>query len=174
MRVGLGVLGDLIDGIGVYLQARDRALLERGMSVGEYVYLYTLAYHSWLGHEPGEGAEVRSEPEGVRIDAFDDDALFGDAAVRRRYRRHVLGMLARQGDTAANAPQPDEAWLAALREESHRMEVDPGRVLWRDSVPPAIEASLSPFRRRLEATWSAPANRLELPLVEHETPWEWD
>jgi hypothetical protein len=170
IRVGLGVLGDLIDGIGVYLQARDRTLLERRMGVGEYVYLYTLAYHSWLGHEPAEGA--RAEADGARIDAFDDDHLFGDVAVRRRYRRYVLGMIERQRDAAANAPGLDQAWRAALEEESRRMEVDPGRVLWRDNLPPTIADTLSPFRPRLEATWSAHTNRLELPLAEHEAPWD--
>jgi hypothetical protein len=46
-------------------------------------------------------------------------------------------------------------------------------VLWQDDLPATIEAALQPFRARLEATWSASTNRVELPLAEHETPWEW-
>jgi hypothetical protein len=33
--------------------------------------------------------------------------------------------------------------------------------------------SLRPFRDRLEATYSASTNRVELPLADHEVPWEW-
>ena len=41
------------------------------------------------------------------------------------------------------------------------------------ALPEDIEAALEPLRPRLEATWSATTNRAELPLAEHETPWEW-
>jgi hypothetical protein len=176
IRVGLGTLGDLIDAMGVYLQARNRALLERGMGAGEYVYVYTLVYHSWLRHPPAEGPEVRAVPEGVRVQTLqDDDPLFGEEAVRHRYRRYVLGMLERQAASleTSEAPETGGGWTATLKEEIRQMEMDPGRVLWRDGPPPAIEASLEPFRGRLEATWSSGTNRLELPLAEHEVPWEW-
>ncbi len=176
VRVGLGALGDLIDGIGTYIQVRNRAMMERHMGVGEYVSLYTLTYHSWLGHSPVEAPETREGPDGVRVGAFDDgDALFGEQAVRRRYRRYVLGMVRAQ--MGASGPEAaagaGEAWRDRLEREVQRLEVDPGRVLWQDGLPTNIEKALEPFRVRLEATWSASTNRLELPLAEHETPWEW-
>jgi hypothetical protein len=79
IRLGLEALGDLIDSMGTYLQARNRALVERQMGVGEYVYLYTLAYYSWLGHTPGEAPEIRQDPDGVRIGVFDEgNGLFNE------------------------------------------------------------------------------------------------
>ena len=176
IRVGLGVLGDLIDGIGTYLQARNRDLLERRMSAGEYDYIYTLAYYSGLGHTPAEGPEIRQEPDGIRVGVFDDDGgLFNERAVRRRYRRYVLSMV--RAELASLEPQAEagdgESWRSSLEHEIRRMEVDPGRVLWQDGLPPSIEASLRPFRDRLEATYSASTNRVELPLADHEVPWEW-
>ncbi len=176
VRVGLEVLGDLIDAIGTYVEARNHALIERGMGLGEYVYLYTLTYHSWLGHFPGEAPEVREGPDGVRVAVFDDDnALFSEEAVRRRYRRYVLGMVRAQiGSTAPEAEAGEsEAWRARLEQEIRRLELDPGHVLWQDGLPEDIEAALEPFRPRLEATWSSTTNRVELPLAAHETPWEW-
>ena len=176
IRVGLDVLGDLIDAIGTYVEARNHALIERGMGLGEYVYLYTLTYHSWLGHSPGEAPEVREGPDGVGVGVFDDnDALFSEEAVRRRYRRYVLGMVrAQMGSTAPEAEAgAGEAWRARLQREIQRLEVDPGHVLWQNGLPEDIEAALEPHRPRLEATWSAATNRVELPLAEHETPWEW-
>jgi hypothetical protein len=176
LRVGLDALGDLIDAIGSYVEARNHALIERRLGVGEYVYLYTLTYHSWLGHSPGEAPEVRRGPDGVRVGVFDDKgALFSEQAVRRRYRRYVLGMVRAQiGSTAAEAEAGEgQAWRARLEREIQRLEVDPGHVLWQDGLPEDIEAALEPLRPRLEATWSATTNRAELPLAEHETPWEW-
>jgi hypothetical protein len=176
VRVGLRVLGDLIDAIGTYVQTRNHALIERGMGLGEYVYLYTLTYHSWLGHSPGEAPEMREGPDGVRVGVFDDNsALFSEEAVRRRYRRYVLGMVRAQiGSTGPEAEFGDGAWWRArLEREIQRLEVDPGHVLWQDGLPEGIEAALEPFRPRLEPTWSPSTNRVELPLAEHETPWEW-
>jgi hypothetical protein len=177
IRVGLDVLGDLIDAIGTYVEARNHALVDRGMGLGEYVYLYTLTYHSWLGHSPGEAPEVREGPDGVRVGVFDGgDALFSEEAVRRRYRRYVLGMARAQiGSTAPEAEAGEgEAGRARLQREIQRLEMDPGHVLWQDGLPEDMEAALEPFRPRLEATWSASTNRVELPLAEHETPWEWE
>jgi hypothetical protein len=176
IRLGLDVLGDLIDSIGTYLQARNHALMERGMGLGEYVYLYSLTYHSWLGHPPGEAPEMRQGPDGVRVGVFDDNnALFSEEAVRRRYRRYVLGMVREQ--MASVGPESvaaeAETWRTRLEREIQRLEVDPGRVLWQDGLPEDLETALEPFRQRLEATWSASTNRVELPLAEHETPWEW-
>jgi hypothetical protein len=177
IRLGLEALGDLIDSMGTYLQARNRALLERRMSVGEYVYIYTLTYYSWLGHTPGEAPEIRQDPDGVRIGVFDEGSgIFNEQAVRRRYRRYILGMVREQlaASKQASAAGDGKVWRMALEAEIHRLEMDPGRVLWRDSLPPSIEVSLRPFRDRLEAAYSPSTNRIELPLAEHEVPWEWD
>jgi hypothetical protein len=177
IKPGLELLGDLIDGIGTYLQARNHALLERRMGLGEYVYIYTLAYYSGLGHTPGEAPEVRQDRDGVRVGVFDEDSgVFNEQALRRRYRRYILPMVhAQLGSLEPQAEAGDgETWRSQLEREIQRLEVDPGRVLWQDGLPPAIEDSLQPFRDRLEATYSRSTNPVELPLAEHEVPWEWE
>lgn len=174
IRVGLDVLGELIDAMGSYIEARNGRLVEEQMGIGEYVYLYTLTYHSWLGHSPTEAVEGSREADGARMEVFDDnDALFGEGAVRRRYRRYVMGFVRRQLAEARGKQGDTAAWRDRLEDQIRRLEVDPGHVLWQDGLPEAIESSLRPFRAPLEATWSASTNRIELPLAEHETPWEW-
>jgi hypothetical protein len=170
VRIGLDVLGDLIDSVGTYIEARNRALLAEGMGIGEYVYLYSLTYYSWLGHSPVEAPREETGRDGIRVDVFNDsDALFGEGAVRRRYRRYIIGMLRRQLDSMGGE---SPAWRERVEEQLRRVEVDPGHVVWQDALPEAIESSLRPFRARLEANWSAATNRIELPLADHETPWD--
>lgn len=170
IHVALTLFQELVASMSAYVVARDEALLTQRMGPGEYVYLYTLAYYSVLGHRPADTIAPPGEPgEGrVDVDLFGkDDALFGEAAVRRRYRRYALGMLQRQVASLG----PDEDGLrATLEQEIHQMEVDPGRLVWQDGVPPAIAASIEPFRDRLETHYDPVTNRIELPLAEHEIP----
>jgi hypothetical protein len=172
IQIGLSALGDLVERIGGYLQARNEALLQHRMGAGEYVYVYTLAYYSWLGHSPGEVPGV--QPGGER-GQVEDLELFGERAVRRRYRRYVLGMV--RGQIASLGREHEagdgETWRGALEAQLRRLELDPGYVLWEDGLPAGIEASLRPFRGRLEAAYSPSTNRIELPLAEHEVPEEW-
>jgi hypothetical protein len=173
IRIGLDVLGDLIDSMGTYLETRNEVLLQEEMPIGEYVYLYTLTYYSWLGHSPVEAPRQEEDPDGARVGVFDDnDALFGEGTVRRRYRRYIIAMLRRQRDSIGAGAGPGAAWRERIEEELRRLEVDPGHVLWQDDLPEAIESSLRPFRARVEASWSAATNRIELPLADHERPWD--
>ena len=51
MGSGVGMAQD----IGHLFEARNQALLDKGMGIGEYTYIYILAYYSWLGHSPDDG-----------------------------------------------------------------------------------------------------------------------
>ena len=86
--------------------------------------------------------------------------------------RHGAGADGRSTGPEAEAGE-GEAWRARLEREIQRLEVDPGRVLWQDGLPADHRGGPRALPARLEATWSASTNRVELPLAEHETPWEW-
>ena len=46
----------LVDPLGTAAQAGAfEALLEVGMGPGEYMYVYSVAYYSWLGKSPADG-----------------------------------------------------------------------------------------------------------------------
>ena len=169
-------LAGLIGPITSYIDERHRILLEAGMGPGEYVYVYLVAYFSWLGHSPMDGPLITKDTGemlrgGKGKPLFDDaDSPFNAERLRRRYRRYMLGLLRNQ---LAALPGPEsspqsDAWRATLEEEIRRFESRPDRVAWQDGLPQAVEASLEPFRARFESTWDATANAFELPLRESE------
>jgi hypothetical protein len=160
---------DLMKPIMGYVDARNDALLEAEMGLGEYVYIYSLAYHSWLGRPLEDGPVFRRQVEGVRAGEkilSKGDSPFSPDQVRRRYRRYMLSILRNQLD--ALPPGAEEEWRNRLREEIGRFEGNPGRVAWKDGLPAAIESSLAPYRDRLEDVYHAATNPFEMPMRENE------
>lgn len=178
MRI-VGAVAGMITPIGEYCARRNEALMQAGMGLGEYFYIYTIAYHSWLGHSPEDGPVVTKgccpgSAEGRRERLFDgEDATFGPEKVRRRHRRYALTLLRNQlGSLADAGASPDAAaWRRRLETEISRFETNPRHVPWEEGLPEPIEASLAPYRDRLEATYDAATNCFELPLLENEG-WE--
>ncbi len=132
--IGLGPL------IGDLYAARNAALLEVGMGLGEYAWIYTLAYHDRLG-------EV-SDP---------DTRLFGGSQTDRRVLADIRGMLERQ---LSSVEDPDDR--AALEAEIEAMRSDSERLPWADGLPPPIADSLAPFRQRLDDLYCDAAAPMEL------------
>jgi hypothetical protein len=54
------------------------------------------------------------------------------------------------------------AWRQTLATEIRALERDPYRLPWQNGLPPTLAESLEPYRSRLEASYSALANHLEL------------
>ena len=57
-----GDIFGMVGNIGQFTQLRNQALLDHGMSLGEYIWIYVLVYNSWLGHVPS--ADIDEEPTG--------------------------------------------------------------------------------------------------------------
>ncbi len=132
--------------IGRFMESRNRALLENGMGMGEYTYIYVVAYHSWLGHSIGEGPHSRSK---VKLDL---------PTVRGELRRRIVQIFQNQLDAAGPEANPVLARQLELLRDSRNP------VPYADGLPPALEASLKPYRDRLEATYNPVANQFELSL----------
>jgi hypothetical protein len=155
----VGGLAGMIDDIVSFVDARNKVLLAHQMGYGEYLYIYCTAFYSWLGHDPSDGPTH----EGERF-LDGDDGTFGVDATWRSYRKMMLNFLRNQLD--ALPPETDEGWRARLLAEIDALERDRGHVVWRDGLPPALRASLEPFRTRLEASYDAETNCFELPTHE--------
>jgi len=56
-----GIFG-MVGNIGLFNQLRNQVLLDHGMSLGEYIWIYVLAYNSWLGFAPN--MEIDGESKG--------------------------------------------------------------------------------------------------------------
>ena len=150
MRSAVGMGED----IGHLLEARNQALLDKGMGLGEYTYLYVLAYYSWLGHSPGDGPGKNANRSYVME--------------RAQAQRHhdLIGILSNQLDSLSDLGNTEEwnQWRSDLAGEIEEMKNNQGRVPWKDSVPRKTAESLQPFRDRLEQTYSAISNPFELSL----------
>ena len=139
-------------GMGDFFAARNHALLDQGMGMGEYTYVYVLAYHVWLGHESDR------ELESMRLDVSSS-----------RVRKNLLDMLRNQ--LAALPESAEESWRQALAAEVEAMESQPRRLPWAEGLPAPITASLEPYRERLEATFDPLTDALELARTQRRGRW---
>jgi hypothetical protein len=176
IRRGLGVIPQVAD----YLRARNQALLDAGMGMGEYYFIYVIVYESYLKKPMDDGPGFRfPESGGMRTDWDREGAkeMQKDFALRRIHRA-VLPMLKNQlAKLATENPAPGAAvgtsgrgaekgapskWQEALAAEVKAMEADPHRLPWQDGLPEVLESSLKPFRDRLEASYSRMTNIFEI------------
>ena len=142
--------------MGNLFAARNQALLEQEMGLGEYTYIYALVYYSWLGHSPTEGPEDADEGAG----SVDIASSMG-SAFKDRVRKDLLQMLRNQLESLP-ADTESEPWREQLEGEIAALQGDRHRVPWQDALPPQIGAAFEPFRARLEATYSPATNAMEL------------
>ena len=169
----------------VFIEERNNIMLEKGMGVGEYQYIYSLAYYGLLGKDPsdGPGFSVVGEDEdhgggGWRWDvkASDNDEEEIAAKRAREVRRSVNRVQSRVVnnqlealDTAGSVTGLDfDTWRAELAAEAAAMDRESLRLLWEEGLPAQIRASLEPYRIRLDETYDDMTSILEMGLVEHD------
>ncbi len=166
-----------------FIDRRNTVLAEQGMGVGEYLYVYSVAYYAWLGHDPADGPAftVAEHDEWDQDDDADVSMRFGwngpgEAQKERNRERRRAGVqrylnglqaewLANQQAVASGA---DPAWPAALAAEAELLAADSRRQLWQDGLPEAAQQVLESFRGDLEAAYSPLMNVVEVGLVEHD------
>lgn len=136
--VGLGAeMGELF-------AARNQALAEQDMGLGEYTYIYVTAYYLFLGHSMDESGEGFPMPN----------------TAARRLPEELLAMFKNQ--LASLPAGADAAWKTRLAEEIASLELEGDRLPWQEGLPEAVASSLEPYRERLEETWLREANPFEL------------
>ena len=166
VKLGFG----LIPQIAEFMKFRNQALLDAEMGMGEYTYIYAIAYFSWLGKPPEDGPdfEVMEEGGGSRMGEMDIEEMREERrdAMIRRLHRLLLPMLENQLEKLKEmAPSETQSeWQARLEAEIQAMEDDRFRLPWQDGLPDAIETSLAPFRDRLEQSYNPMTNPFELTI----------
>lgn len=130
-----------------FMDTRNRALLEEEMGLGEYAYIYVLAYIEQLGHV----ADTRFA--GVE-----------QARVGSRARTELIQVLRNQLDALSSAEsRPASADLAvALRDQIARLSAGRQSLPWEDGLPPAIAASLQPYAEPLAELYCEGIAKIEL------------
>lgn len=162
VKAGVGVGTE----IGRLLAARNRTLVDVAMGLGEYSYIYCLAYYALLDHAPTDGPEGSENihiGRGGRVIHISDD----DDEIRpggyEQLRRDLRWMLKRQIDAIGDdAPEAELTWRAELETELARMSEDRSYVPWQDDMPEPMARALQPYVERLDATYEPLVNPFEL------------
>lgn len=147
----------MLPAFGKFFQTRNQAMLDAGMGLGEYSYIYALAYFSWLGHSPddGPGWEDSAEDGDRKV-----QVRVGDVVVFPRVGRELRRILKNQMEALGeDAP---EDWKRRLGEEIRVLDKNHRRFPWEDGLPEPTRVSLEPFRDRLEAAYNPVTNPFEL------------
>ena len=132
---------------GQFFRARNAALLELDMSLGEYTYIYVLAYGPKI-----VGTQTSEE------DATEEAHL--SARVRGTLRRQLRNRLAAMDERPEEWGDTEERRL--LVEEITVLEDHPGRLPWCHVRPPALQASLAAYEARLAELFCPDAVHHEL------------
>ncbi|MCP4570780.1 MAG: hypothetical protein GY838_00350 [bacterium] len=127
-----------------YFEKRNTGLLAASMGLEEYSYIYAVAYHDQLLSE-GTRGEIFSNGEAVSPEAAE----------------RLSGCLARQLQVGGR-PVADDPRHGALADEVQRMEDDSTRLVWQDGLPATLQASVAPYRERLDAVFCSATAGLEM------------
>jgi hypothetical protein len=170
-----------------FVDERNRVLLKHEMGLGEYQYIYTLAFFGQLDKNPADGPGFRVSDQGdedhqtgpvrwgVTSGDGDSDDVRGDRDREvRRYLNKSMGLIASNQLNAVDrllADRDDEAlrqWREELAAEVSAMDREPRRILWEEGLPEQLRDSLEPYRDRLEESYAELMNVVELGLVNHQ------
>ncbi len=153
-----------------FLARRNEKLLDVGIGLGEYDYIYTLAYYSWLGKSPADGPSFQLVgDEGYVLEtAFEGTPEHELRAHRTEITRSSLNRLFlpvlrnQLSDLDAAMGDGVETWRQTLAAEIAALEGDAHRLPWEEGLPESIAASLQPYRDRLEESYGPMSNALEI------------
>ena len=165
MKLGFG----LIPQVAEFLKYRNQALLDAEMGMGEYYFIYAVAYFSWLGKKPEDGPDFEvmgPEDSESRWGDMDREEILEERrdSTLRRLHRMLLPMLENQREklVAKGLSRTMPEWRDLLDTEIQAMEEDRFRLPWEDGLPDMTRSSLEPYRDRLEQSYNAMTNPFEL------------
>ncbi len=175
MRTGAGA----IPRIAEFEHDRADALLANRMGLGEYWYIYTLAYYSSLKKDPGDGPRrIHTEDGGnVRLDNHTDPVDVRESRreqmsrqVNRLFRRILLNAV---NETKPAEKSPEKSpWVQIAEKEETALEAKHDRIPWEDGLPPEIEESIRPFKDELNGSYDPMMNSLEfMEFRDHRRGW---
>lgn len=133
--------------IAHFFETRNQALFDAGMGLGEYTYIYVLAY----------GNEI--------LNPTDELELFGPEVANARIRKALRAMLQNQLELLQQEGGP-EAAIASVSAEVEALAHDTNRILWQDGLPPAITDALVPYREELDTQFCGSTPPFELMINE--------
>ncbi len=142
----MGSVKGLVMEMGQVVELRNQALVEKNMSMGEYTWIYVLAYYSMLDHIPNTGVDS----DGGSFSSREQDV--------------IEDLMANHAQALATAGRSEEAdlWRAELKKLNWDDDVIPfsGRPL-----PEEILVDLEPYRAQLEASYCVAMSEFDLGMI---------
>jgi len=162
-----------------YYKEKNYQLLDAGMGLGEYTYIYTTTYYSYLAKPLSDGPDfplMNNNNSGrYEVDWDDekssDEEFFNDVKENRYYqilkkvRRMVIPMMVCQLDKleeTSSTMRYSSTWKTALKREVAALKDDRMRLPWENGLPKVIAESLEPYRIQLEASYEPLLNPIEI------------
>ena len=140
----MGSVKGLATQMGEVMELRNEALMEQEMGMGEYTWIYVLAYNSWLSYEPNTGIEKT-----------------GGGNFNVRERSLIEDLLMAHADALANAGRFEE--VEVWRKEVEKMDwSDSGIPFEGIALPREITMVLEAYRSRLEEAYCPPMSEFDL------------
>ncbi|MCP5103440.1 MAG: hypothetical protein GY950_08680 [bacterium] len=174
-----------------YFTTRNRKLMDVGMGLGEYFYIYVTVYYSWLGKSPADGPDfrflgggsknsslyfavqemVKDKDKEAKRESRHEESTWESEGVGSisRVRGFILSMMQcqlKKMETGAPGDTPD-TWPKALEAEIEIMKKQRRRMPWKEGLPGVLKLSLQPFAERLKACYGQLINPLEFGLYKH-------
>jgi hypothetical protein len=132
--------------IGEFFETRNKALIEAEMGFGEYIYLYAITYREAL------------------LDASNSSGIFmANGNIPSAAGTAFLAMFTRQLERFDEAEGSMMA-RQMLQDEIRALQADPTRVPFPQGLPPAVGASLAPYRQALDDTYCPVTTEIEMEL----------
>lgn len=170
---------NLIPSMMGFIEKRNQALMEQGIGLGEYLYIYTLSYYNLLGKDLADsgpsfritGNDEEDDSGGIKwkTTSGNEEGARRDRAVTIRTYLHRIHLeMARNQLDALEGQGDREGFRPRLEAEIAALEDEPLRLLWETGLPSALRISLEPFAAELDASYDSMVNVLESGLVESE------
>ena len=139
-----GNIFGMVGNIGRFTEQRNQALLDGGMSLGEYIWIYVLVYNSWQGQVPNRD--------------FDGDAK-GDMSAKEQ--KVVRTLVRKHAEALASAGMVAEA--ALWEDEADRMKRSETGVPFKDgNLPEGLIRVFQPYSGKLESLYCAATSSFEM------------
>ena len=139
-----GNIFGMVGNIGRFTEQRNQALLDGGMSLGEYIWIYVLVYNSWQGQVPNRD--------------FDGDAK-GDMSAKEQ--KVVRTLVRKHAEALASAGMVAEA--ALWEDEADRMKRSETGVPFKDGhLPEGLTRVFQPYSGKLESLYCAATSSFEM------------
>jgi len=143
-----GDIFGMVGNIGRFTQLRNQALLDQGMGLGEYIWIYVLVYNSWKGHLPNQD-----------IDGQSDRGFSGSE------RRIMLRLVRNHAEALAEAGLTEKALLWE-REGGLMERTETGIPFKDDGLPEELIRVFLAYEQELDSLYCEATSSFELNRVQ--------